>query len=126
MGARGGAAVEEDALGRIVRVGQLAGIADLVEAVVVEGLPGEVLVKISGQRYSHWRVVDHEGEVPEVLASKRRDCIAALRLLKRAMKRYRWPKAIVTNLSLLCHSISPNDRGILQEFAVRVRFVRTD
>jgi putative transposase len=44
-----------------------------------------------------WRAVDHEGEVLEVFATKRRDRRAALRFLKRAMKRYGRPKAIVTD-----------------------------
>jgi len=41
-------------------------------------------------RYTHylWRAVDHEGEVLEVFATKRRDRKAAVDFLKRAMKRY--------------------------------------
>jgi putative transposase len=42
-------------------------------------------------------VVDHEGEVLEVFATKRRDRRAALKFLKRAMKRYGRPKVIVTD-----------------------------
>ena len=41
--------------------------------------------------------VDHEGEVLEVFATKRRDRKAALKFLKRAMKRYGRPTAIVTD-----------------------------
>jgi putative transposase len=41
--------------------------------------------------------VDHEGEVLEVFATKRRDRKAALNFLKRAMKRYGPPKLIVTD-----------------------------
>ena len=41
--------------------------------------------------------MDHEGEVLEVFATKRRDRKAALQFLKRAMKRYRQPKVIVTD-----------------------------
>ena len=44
-----------------------------------------------------WRAVDHEGEVLEVLATKRRDREAALRFLRRAMKRYGRPASIVTD-----------------------------
>ena len=44
-----------------------------------------------------WRAVDHEGEVLEVFATKRRDRRAALRFLKRAMKRYGRPHSIVTD-----------------------------
>ena len=44
-----------------------------------------------------WCAVDHEGEVLEVFATKRRDRRAALRFLKRAMKRYGRPASIVTD-----------------------------
>ena len=57
----------------------------------------EVFVKINGEMHYLWRAVDHEGEVLEVLAKKRRDCKAALSFLKRAMKRYGRPQAIVTD-----------------------------
>ena len=57
----------------------------------------EVFVKISGETHYLWRAVDHEGEVLEVFASKRRDRKAALKFLKRTMKRHGRPKAIVTD-----------------------------
>ncbi len=57
----------------------------------------EVFVKTNGQTHYLWRAVDHEGEVLEVFATKCRDRNAALRFLKWAMKRYGWPKAIVTD-----------------------------
>ncbi len=57
----------------------------------------EVFVRINGETHYLWRAVDHEGEVLEVLATKRRDRKAALNVLKRAMKRYGRPRAIVTD-----------------------------
>jgi putative transposase len=57
----------------------------------------EVFVKINGQTHYLWRAVDHEGDVLEVFASKRRDRKAALRFLRRTMKRHGQPKAIVTD-----------------------------
>jgi putative transposase len=57
----------------------------------------EVFVRINGEMHYLWRAVDHEGEVLEVFASKRRDRKAALAFLKRAMKRYGWPHSIVTD-----------------------------
>jgi len=56
-----------------------------------------VFVKINGETHYLWRAVDHEGEVLEVFATKRRDRKAALAFLKRAMKRYGRPKIIVTD-----------------------------
>ena len=55
----------------------------------------EVFVKINGETHYLWRAVDHEGEVLEVFATKRRDRKAALTFIKRAMKRYGRPKVIV-------------------------------
>ena len=57
----------------------------------------EVFVEISGKTHSPWRAVDHEGEVLEVFASRRRDRGAAHKFLKRTMKRHGQPKAIVTD-----------------------------
>ncbi len=57
----------------------------------------EVFVRINGEMHYLWRAVDHEGEVLEVFATKRRDRKAALKFLKRSMKRYGRPKVIVTD-----------------------------
>jgi len=57
----------------------------------------EVLVKINGETHYLWRAVDHEGEVLEVFVSKRRDRKAALKFLKKTMKRYGQAQAIVTD-----------------------------
>ncbi len=57
----------------------------------------EVFVRIDGETHYLWRAVDHEGEVLEVFATKRRDRRAALKFLKRTMKRYGRPKLFVTD-----------------------------
>ena len=57
----------------------------------------EVFVKINGETHYLWRAVDHEGEVLEVFATKSRDRRAALKFLKRALKRYGRPSTIVTD-----------------------------
>ncbi len=57
----------------------------------------EVFVRINGETHYLWRAVDHEGEVLEVFATKRRDRRAALKFLKRAMKRYGRPMVLVTD-----------------------------
>ena len=45
----------------------------------------EVFVRINGETYYLWRAVDHEGEVLEVFATKRRNRRAALKFPRRAM-----------------------------------------
>jgi len=57
----------------------------------------QVFVRINGETHYLWRAVDHEGEVLEVFATKQRDRRAALKFLRRAMKRYGRPKTIVTD-----------------------------
>jgi len=57
----------------------------------------EVFVRINGDPHYLWRAVDHEGEVLEVFAIKRRDHWAALKFLKRTMKRYGRPNLLVTD-----------------------------
>ena len=57
----------------------------------------EVFVRINGETYYLWRAVDHEGEVLEVFVTKRRDRKAALRFLRKTMKRYGRPEVIVTD-----------------------------
>jgi putative transposase len=57
----------------------------------------EVLVQINGATCYLWRAVDHEGEVLEAFVTKKRDRKAALKFLRRAMKRYGRPEVIVTD-----------------------------
>ena len=57
----------------------------------------EVFVRINGKTHDLWRAVDHEGEVLEVFVTKKRDRKATLRFLRRAIKRYGRPEAIVTD-----------------------------
>ncbi len=57
----------------------------------------EVLVRINGETHYLWRAVDHEGEVLEGFATRRRDRRAALKFLKRTMKRYGRARWIVTD-----------------------------
>lgn len=57
----------------------------------------EMYIKINGEMHYLWRAVDHEGEVLESFATKARDKAAALKFMKRAMKRYGRPETIVTD-----------------------------
>ncbi|MDF0604026.1 DDE-type integrase/transposase/recombinase, partial [Psychromarinibacter sp. C21-152] len=59
--------------------------------------PGEMVVKINGERHYLWRAVDHEGEALESFVTKTRDKKAALKFLRKSMKRYGRPDTIVTD-----------------------------
>ena len=57
----------------------------------------EVFVKIRGETHYLWRAFDHEGEVLESYVTKTRDKAAALKFLRKAMKRYGSPRKIITD-----------------------------
>ena len=57
----------------------------------------EVFVKINGELHYLWRAVDHEGEVLEAYVTKTRNRKAALRFLRKVMKRYGRPDVVVTD-----------------------------
>ena len=58
----------------------------------------EMVVRIAGERMYLWRAVDHEGEVLDMLVQRRRDCRAALRLLRKLLKKQGFaPKLLVTD-----------------------------
>jgi putative transposase len=48
----------------------------------------EVFIKINGETHYPWRAIDHEGEVLESFVTKRRDRKAALKFLRKTMKRH--------------------------------------
>jgi putative transposase len=57
----------------------------------------EVFVKINGVTHYLWRAIDHEGEVLESFVTKSRDRKAALKFIKKSMKRHGRPETIVTD-----------------------------
>jgi putative transposase len=57
----------------------------------------EVFVKINGKLCYLWRAVDHECDVLESVVTAKRDKAAALKFLKRIMKKYGRPKSVVTD-----------------------------
>jgi transposase-like protein len=57
----------------------------------------EVFVKTKGKTHYLWRAVDHEGEVLESFVRKRRDRRAALKFLRRTIKRHGRPHIFVTD-----------------------------
>jgi putative transposase len=57
----------------------------------------EVFVKINGVKHYLWRAVDHEGEVLESFVTKRRDKKAALKFLRKSLRRHGIVETIVTD-----------------------------
>ena len=57
-----------------------------------------MVVRIAGKRTYLWRAVDDEGEVLDMLVQRRRDTRAALRLMRKLLKKQGFvPKLLVTD-----------------------------
>src|SRR6202050_367615 len=80
----------------------------------------EVFVKINGELCYLWRAVDHEGEVLEAVVTARRDKAAALKLLKRIMKKYGRPQSIVPD-RLRAYSAERKEIGAADRHEVGAR-----
>jgi putative transposase len=58
----------------------------------------EMVVRIVGKRMYLWRTVDHEGEVLDMLVQRRRDKRAALRLMRKLLRKQGFvPKLLTTD-----------------------------
>src|SRR3954451_9095461 len=58
----------------------------------------EMVVRIAGKRMYLWRAVDHEGEVLDMLVQRRRDKRAALRLMRKLLRKHGFaPKLLTTD-----------------------------
>src|SRR5712671_2165799 len=58
----------------------------------------EMVVRIAGKRMYLWRAVDHEGEILDMLVQRRRDSRAALRLMRKLLKKQGFaPKLLTTD-----------------------------
>src|SRR5213082_2918036 len=58
----------------------------------------EMVVRTAGRRMYLWRAVDHEGEVLDMLVQRRRDKRAALRLMRKLLRKQGFtPKLLITD-----------------------------
>jgi putative transposase len=57
-----------------------------------------MVARIAGERMYLWPAVDHEGEVLDMLVERRRDSRAALRLMRKLLKKQGFaPKLVITD-----------------------------
>ena len=99
----------------------------------------EMVVRIAGKHMYLWRAVDHEGEILDMLVQRRRDKRAALRLMRKLLRKQGFaPKLLVTDklgsygaalrhLGLSCHheqGIRKNNRAENSHQPVRDENVR--
>ena len=74
----------------------------------------EMYVRINGETHYLWRAVDHEGEVLESYVTRTRDKAAALRFMKKALKRHGSPDTITTD-GLRSYKAAMNELGNAQK-----------
>ena len=74
----------------------------------------EVSVKINGEMHYLWRAVDHEGEILESYATKTRDKAAALRFMKKMLKRSRCSPDAITTDGLRSYKAAMEEVGCAQ------------
>ena len=74
----------------------------------------------AGQRMYHWRAVDHEGEVLDMLVQRRRDCRAAQRLMRKLLKKQGFARKLLVTDKLRSYSAAfrrlrltcPHEQGV--------------
>ena len=71
----------------------------------------EVFVTMNDVTHFLWRAINHEGEVLEALVTKRRDRKAALKFLRKTMKRHGHPHVFVTD-KLRSYGAALKDLGL--------------
>src|SRR5271167_4694417 len=89
----------------------------------------EMVVRIAGRHIYLWRAVDHEGEVLEILFQRRRDRSAAVKLMRKLLRKQGFAPTRVTtdklrsysaafrHLGLSCH----HEQGLRQNNRRRIR-----
>src|ERR1700738_3539641 len=72
----------------------------------------EMVVRIAGERMYLWRAVDHEGEVLDMLVQSRRDTRAALRLMRKLLKKQGFAPTRVTTDKLRSYGAAFQHLGL--------------
>lgn len=72
----------------------------------------EMVVSIQGRRMYVWRAVDHEGEILDMLVQPRRDKAAALKLMRRLLKKQGYASAALVTDKLASYGFARRDLGL--------------
>jgi transposase-like protein len=72
----------------------------------------EMVVRIAGRRMYLWRAVDHEGEVLDMLVQRRRDKRAALRLMRKLLRKQGFTPKLLTTDRLGSYGAAFRDLGL--------------
>src|ERR1700730_18109238 len=72
----------------------------------------EMVMRIAGETVYLWRAVDHEGEVLDVLVQRRRDKAAALKLMRKLLKKQGFAPAVVVTDKLRSYGAAFAELGL--------------
>ena len=72
----------------------------------------EMAVRIAGEQMYLWRAVDSEGEVLDVLVQRRRDKAAALKLMRKLLRKQGFAPAVVTTDKLRSYGAAFTEIGL--------------
>ena len=88
----------------------------------------EMVVRIAGERMYLWRAVDHEGEVLDMLVQSRRDSRAAMRPMRKLLKKQGFaPKLLVTDkLRSYASAFACTSKGSARTTERKIRISRPD
>jgi transposase-like protein len=72
----------------------------------------EMVVRIEGERFWLWRAVDHEGEVLDMLVQRRRDTKAALRLMRKLLRKQGFAPGVLVTDKLASYGCARRELGL--------------
>lgn len=75
----------------------------------------EMVIVIRGQRHWLWRAVDNEGEVLDFLVQSRRNAKAALKLMRKLLKKQGWPPTRLVTDKLRSYHVAIRALGLTAE-----------
>jgi putative transposase len=73
----------------------------------------EMAVMIAGQQFWLWRAVDDEGEVLDLLVQRRRDKAAAVKLMRKLLKKQGFAPEVLVTDKLRSYGAAKSEIGLL-------------
>jgi len=81
----------------------------------------EMAIQIAGKRFWLWRAVDHEGEVLDILLQRRRNKAAALKLMRKLLKKQGFAPVVLVTDKLGSYGAAEAELGLLAHHERRRR-----
>ena len=81
----------------------------------------EMVIVIRGQRYWLWRAIDNGGEVLDFLVQSKRNAKAALKLMRKLLKKQGWTPTRITTDKLRSYHVAIRTLGLT---AQRLKFIQ--